>query len=260
MKIISFANQKGGVGKTTSVANMAAAFAKAGKRVLAVDFDPQANLTNFLGLSSAVQESRMSIANLMKLTARGQCPPIAPAILHSAEGFDLLPSHVSLADAELYLVTAMSRETVLKRILSSGDLPSYDYLMIDCNPSLGLLLTNALVASSGVIVPVQVQPFAMDGLGTLFQTVSAVAACINPDLSLYGVLLTMKDRTIMSCAVDIAISQAYEGQVFDTRIPRRINAVNVIASNHTSVAVEDDVGMAYQSAADELLKRLEGEA
>lgn len=252
-QIISFANQKGGVGKTTSCANLAAALAKAGKKVLAIDFDPQANLSSFLGISPV--DGCPTIAGYLEAAAQGESPTLA--VQHTREGFDLIPSHVDLSRADLYLVQTMSRESVLRRLLAANDLDGYDYILIDCNPSLGLLLTNALVASDGVIVPVQVHPFGMDGLGTLFQAIETVRAYINPGLQLCGVLLTMKDNTAISAAVDAAICQAYDN-VFAHRVPRRVAAVNAVAECRTSVAANDLVGAAYQGVAQELLERMEG--
>lgn len=161
MNIIAVANQKGGVGKTTTVVNLGAALARKGKSVLCIDFDPQANLTNYV---AGCEPRENSIASVMRAAVLFQPADIRETIYHSERfGFDFIPSDLRLSEADIYLATAMSRETVLRRVLEPVR-QAYDYILIDCNPSLGLLLTNVLVASNQVIIPVQTQYFATQGL------------------------------------------------------------------------------------------------
>ena len=156
MNIIAVANQKGGVGKTTTVVNLGAALARKGKSVLCIDFDPQANLTNYV---AGCQSWENTIASVMRAAVLFQPADIRETIYHSERfGFDFIPSDLRLSEADIYLATAMSRETVLRRVLEPVR-QAYDYILIDCNPSLGLLLTNVLVASNQVIIPVQTQYF-----------------------------------------------------------------------------------------------------
>ena len=163
MSIIAVANQKGGVGKTTTVVNLGTALARKGKTVLCIDFDPQANLTSYV----ACEPGEETVATVMRAAALFQPADIGAAVCHSDKfGFDFLPADLRLSEADIYLATAMSRETVLRRMLEPLR-QAYDYILIDCNPSLGLLLTNVLVASDKVIIPVQTQFFATQGLSAL---------------------------------------------------------------------------------------------
>ena len=187
MNIIAVANQKGGVGKTTTVVNLGAALARKGKSVLCIDFDPQANLTNYV---AGCQSWENTIASVMRAAVLFQPADIRETIYHSERfGFDFIPSDLRLSEADIYLATAMSRETVLRRVLEPVR-QAYDYILIDCNPSLGLLLTNVLVASNQVIIPVQTQYFATQGLSSLEGVIGNVRMTLNPDLSTVNITNT----------------------------------------------------------------------
>ena len=203
MSIIAVANQKGGVGKTTTVVNLGTALARKGKTVLCIDFDPQANLTSYV----ACEPGEETVATVMRAAALFQPADIGAAVCHSDKfGFDFLPADLRLSEADIYLATAMSRETVLRRMLEPLR-QAYDYILIDCNPSLGLLLTNVLVASDKVIIPVQTQFFATQGLSALESVIRNVRMTLNPGLEIAGVLFTFRDRTSVSELSLIHISE-----------------------------------------------------
>jgi len=214
LRVIAVLNQKGGVGKTTTAINLAAAIAKLGKSVLIVDLDPQANATS--GLAIDKNSLSVSIYNVLVSGAS-----ISDAVIDThIEGLRLLPATTSLAAAEQELVSVLSRETVLKQALSTL---SYDYILIDCPPSLGLLSINALVASDSVLIPVQTEFYALEGLGLLMQTIQRIQAGLNPNLSLLGVVLTMVDaRNALSGQVIAEVIKHFGDFVFQTFIPRNV--------------------------------------
>lgn len=214
MPIIAISNQKGGVGKTTTTLNLGAALQAAGKRVLLVDLDPQGNLTIAAGLLQPDTLSP-SIGELLAQAARagGRAPAAASAIVRSPAGLDLLPANSQLSAAELALVSAIGRETVLQTVLTPL-LPSYDVVLMDCLPSLSLLVVNAFTAADGIIIPVQADYLAMQGLAQVMETIGAVQRRLNPTLQIYGILLTMVDpRTAHAREVVSTVRQAFEGQI-----------------------------------------------
>lgn len=245
MSIIAVANQKGGVGKTTTVVNLGTALARKGKTVLCIDFDPQANLTSYV----ACEPGEETVATVMRAAALFQPADIGAAVCHSDKfGFDFLPADLRISEADIYLATAMSRETVLRRMLEPLR-QAYDYILIDCNPSLGLLLTNVLVASDKVIIPVQTQFFATQGLSALESVIRNVRMTLNPGLEIAGVLFTFRDRTSVSEAVTESLREQYAGAVFQTEISRRQEAIN---STMMGKPATGDVGREYAALADEL--------
>jgi chromosome partitioning protein len=213
--IIAVANQKGGVGKTTSTLNLGAALQEAGKRVLLVDLDPQGNLSVAAGIID-IDAVYPSMGDLLAQAARGRtssAPAIESAIVHSPAGLDIVPSNSTLSAAELGLVSAMNRESMLVGLLKSVE-HKYDYVLIDCLPSLGLLAINALRAANGIVIPVQADFLAMQGLAQIFETIAAVREQLNPDLTIYGVLLTLVDqRTAHSREVVKVVRSSLAGQV-----------------------------------------------
>jgi chromosome partitioning protein len=220
--IIAVANQKGGVGKTTSTLNLGAALQEAGKRVLLVDLDPQGNLSVASGILD-IDAAYPSVGDLLALAARGRTssgPGIEGAILRTSSGLDVVPSNATLSAAELGLVSAMNRESMLAGLLRPVQ-SKYDYILIDCLPSLGLLAINALRAADGIVIPVQADFLAMQGLAQIFETIAAVREQLNPELSIYGVLMTLVDqRTAHARDVVKVVRSSLDGKVnvFDTEV------------------------------------------
>ena len=221
--IIALVNQKGGVAKTTTSINLAANLARESKQVLVLDEDPQSSLTIALGMQKP-DELPVTIADLMAKVI--QDIPIQPdeGIIHHPEGFDLLPSSIALAGTEVSLVNAMSRESTLKQVLEPYK-KSYDHIIIDCMPSLGMLTINALAAADRVIIPVQANYLSAKGLEQLLQTIAKVRRQINPKLKIDGILMTMVDgRTNNAKEITSLIRDTYGGKikVFDTEIPHSV--------------------------------------
>lgn len=215
-KIISVANQKGGVGKTTTVINLAASLAALEKKVLIVDADPQANAGSGLGI-----DSRKVKSTIYECLIDGADPGKA-IISCNIDNLDIIPSNIDLVGAEIELLNMENRESVLKAVLKDKS-DSYDYVLIDCSPSLGLLTVNALTASDSVIVPVQCEYFALEGLGKLLNTIKIIQNNLNPDLVIEGFLLTMYDsRLRLSNQVAEEVKKHFQQMVFETIIQRNI--------------------------------------
>jgi len=213
--VIAVLNQKGGVGKTTTAINLAAYLAKAKKRVLLVDFDPQGNATSGLGLSKEMLET----TSYDILFSPGE---ISTAILESkTTGISIIPTNSALAGAEVELVNKQGRELKLKQAIQGLN---YDIVLIDCPPSLGLLTVNALTAADLLLIPVQAEYYALEGLGQLLNVMQRVRESgLNPDLELYGVLLTMYDgRTSLSTQVQDELKKHFGAKVLKTVIPRNV--------------------------------------
>lgn len=252
-KIISVANQKGGVGKTTTAVNLAAGLQANGKQVLLIDFDPQSNLSSYLGFEHT--PGSLTISSLMSIAVSGKSDP-SQAIITSKEGIDYIPSDINLSSAELFLINAMSRETVLKRILAHESLNRYDYIIIDCLPSLGILMVNALTASTDVIVPVQAQKFALDGLSLFLNAFKIVKENLNPQLKLMGMLITMYDNTNMAKAVFENVKDEFGEKTFNITISRSVEATNSTYEQKMLVnQKKSKLGKQYMELADEVLKR-----
>ena len=212
-KTIAIVNQKGGVGKTTTCVNLAAALKNLGCRVLVCDFDPQANSTSGFGVDKAASP------NIYDVLINGADP--ARAAVSTPYG-DVLPAHKSLAGATIEMIGIDSREYLLKRALARVA-DSYDYIFIDCPPSLELLTLNALCAADTVLVPVQCEYYALEGLSDLLSTIRIVKRSLNPDIALEGVVLTMYDgRTNLSMQVAEEVKRHFPGQVYATVIPRNV--------------------------------------
>jgi chromosome partitioning protein len=221
--IIAVSNQKGGVGKTTSTLNLGAALREMGKTVLLVDLDPQGSLTVAAGVLD-VEAIRLSVGDLLMARAQGTPQDVMKAIVRTPAGLDLVPGNGMLSAAELTLATAMARESALLATLKPA-LERYDYILIDCLPSLGLIAINALRASSGVVIPVQADFLAVQGLAQILETIGAVREQLNPSLAVYGVLLTMVDlKKTHSQRVVATVRHSLKGQVpvFETEIAQHV--------------------------------------
>ena len=211
--VIAVLNQKGGVGKTTTVINLAAYLKKLNKSVLVVDIDPQGNATSGLG----VNKQQINASTREVMLGHNQ---LGQVIVQVEDGIHLVPTGQALAALELELVTLQEREFRLKRALQYS---KYDYIIIDCPPSLSLLTVNALTAADSIIIPVQAEYYALEGLSQLLEVVQLIKSGLNPNLELLGVLLTMYDsRTSLSDQVKAEVKQYFGPKVFDTVVPRNV--------------------------------------
>ena len=257
---IACVNQKGGTGKTTTCENLGAGLVMNGKKVLLVDFDPQASLSISLGYPKP-EELPVTIADMMKKVVDEKEIQPGEGILHHEEGMDLMPSSIELSGMEVALVNTISRETVLKEYLESVK-RDYDFVLLDCSPSLGMLTINAMAAADTLLIPVQASYLPAKGLEQLLQTVNKVRRQINPKLKIEGILLTMVDaRTNDAKEISELIRNAYGGKikVYDTEIPRSVRA-SEISKEGTSIFKHDPGGKvadAYRELTREVVKNAE---
>ena len=252
-KTIAIVNQKGGVGKTTSTVNLGVGLAQAGNRVLLVDDDPQHSLTISLGIRNADDDLDTTLATAMQAEIRDESVPWEEGIIHSSEGVDLLPANIELSGVEMSLFNAMSREQVLKSVLSRVK-ENYDYILIDCMPSLGLMSVNALVAADSVIIPSAPDFLSTKGLNLLIRTISRVRRQINPKLKIDGILMTMVDgRTNNAKSIIASLRSTLGGsvRVFDTEIPRSVRAAEASGEGKSIFAFDPKsrVAQAYANLA-----------
>jgi chromosome partitioning protein len=249
--VIAMCNQKGGVGKTTSAINIAGALSQYGRRVLVVDFDPQGAATAGLGING--NTAKKTIYNALFQTHMD----IHEAVVHTRfPNLDVIPANIDLSAAEIQLVTEMGRERVLSTVLQPL-VPEYDAIIIDCQPSLGLLTVNALTAASGVIIPVATEFFALRGVALLMDSIEKVRSRINAGLQIYGVLPTMYTRTIHSEEVLQRIYEKFGDKVFHTVISRSIKLpdASVAAAPITFFAPEHKCAKEYREATREIIAR-----
>jgi chromosome partitioning protein len=251
-RVLSLCNQKGGVGKTTSTINLGAALAEFGRRVLLVDFDPQGALS--VGLGVAPHQLERTSYNLLMERAIG----IDDVLLKtSVPGMDLLPSNIDLSAAEVQLVNEVAREQTLARALAPVT-AEYDFILIDCQPSLGLLTVNALTASHGVIIPLECEFFSLRGVALLIDTIDKVQQRLNERLRLEGILATMYDGRTLHCReVFSRVVEAFGDSVFDTVVTRtvRFPETTVAGEPITSWAPTSSGATAYRELAMEVLSR-----
>lgn len=248
-KVIALTNQKGGVGKTTTAVNLGVCLSRQGKKVLLVDADAQANLTMSLGYPRP-DDLPISLATIMQDIIDDKPFDVQKGILHHSEGVDLLPSNIELSGLEVRLINAISRERVLTTCINEVK-KNYDYVLIDCMPSLGMLTINALAATDSVVIPTQPHYLSAKGLELLLRSVSKVRRQINPHLRIDGILMTMvMPRTNISKEVTALVRRAY-GQnikVFDAQIPHSIRAVEATAEGKSIFAYDKGgkVAAAYE--------------
>jgi len=254
-RVISMCNQKGGVGKTTTTINLGASLAEYGRKVLLVDFDPQGSLSVGLGINP--HEIERSVYNLLMDRS---CTLDDVVIKSNIPGLDVVPSNIDLSAAEVQLVTEVAREQVLAAALRPA-MADYDFIIIDCQPSLGLLTVNALTASHGVIVPMECEFFALRGVAMLVETIRKVQERLNPQLEIDGLVATMFDsRTVHSREVLARLVEAFGDKVFHTAISRtvRFPETTVAGEPITTFATSSGGAYSYRQMAKEVLARCPG--
>lgn len=250
-RIISLCNQKGGVGKTTTTINLGATLASYGRRVLAIDFDPQGALSAGLGVNT---HDTLTIYDLLLGSAKD---PFAAIQKTSVEGLDIIPANIDLSAAEVHLVNEVARESILARVLRNVT-DHYDVILIDCQPSLGLLTVNALTASHGVLIPLECEFFALRGVALLVETIDKVRDRLNPAIKLDAILATMYDsRTLHSREVLERVVEAFGDSVLETVIGRTVKFPDASVAGRpiTQFAPEHAAAKAYAQLARELVAR-----
>lgn len=254
--VIAICNQKGGVGKTATAVSMGIALTENGKKVLLVDFDPQGDATYSLGWKN-YDKLEDTIASLMKKIIKDEIFKDGEAILTHKEGVDLVPANESLADMEVALVNVMSRELVLRDYLEEVK-DDYDYVLIDCPPSLGMLTVNALAAADSVLIPVQANPLPAKDMTQLLKTISKVKRGINPGLKINGIVITLVDaRTNLAKDVTMQLKENYGSaiKIYESQIPLAVKAAEVTAKGKSIFAYDENgtVSKAYKALAKEVI-------
>lgn len=257
VKVIAIANQKGGVGKTTTTANLGIGLAREGKKVLLIDADAQGSLTASLGWQQPDQLD-VTLATIMGKVLSDVLIVTQEGILHHSEGVDLMPANIELSGLEVSLVNTMSRETILRQYID-GVKQSYDFVLIDCMPSLGMMTVNALTAADSVLIPVQAEYLPIKGLEQLLGTINRVRKQLNPRLKIDGILLTMvNERTNFSRDIITLLHNTYGGKlrIFENNIPLSVRAAEISAEG-ISIYTHDPhgkVAQAYEALTREVMQ------
>lgn len=256
-KIIAVSNQKGGVSKTTTAYNLGACMAlNHGKSVLLVDADPQANLSKYLGYEPDGNPTMTQLVMTACMNGAITGEITNSAVRHCEKAnVDYIPSDINLASCEIFMTSALSRETILKRILSGNVTNGYDFVIIDCLPSLGTMLINSLTAADKVLIPVQTQEFSMDGLQALESLIQQIKNTINPKLELLGILPTMVDRTKISKACVEVLHEKYGEILFRTAVSRAIEAANSAKNKIPLCLSTGKLSAEYENLTKEVLER-----
>lgn len=255
-RIIAVTNQKGGVGKTTTTENLGIGLSRLGYKVLLIDMDPQGSLTESLGLNNP-DTMPVTLANVLAREINDYEFDRSYGLIHHEEGIDLIPGNIELSALDMQLVNIMSRETILKGYLNKIQ-DDYDYILIDCMPSLGMLTINAFTAASSVLIPVQAAYLPAKGLVQLLKTVQKIRRGLNPDLVIEGMVFTMVDeRTNFTKEIESLIKEQYGAgmRIFETRIPFSIKTAESTASGKSIFlyAPKNPVAFAYKNLTDELV-------
>lgn len=255
--IIAISNQKGGVGKSTTAYNLGACLAlNHDKKVLLIDFDPQANLSEYLKYEPDGNPTMTQLIMSFYAGTPVTADTAQRAIRHSeTAGVDYIPADINLANAETLMVTMISKEHILRRILTEDVVGAYEFVLIDCLPSLGTLLINALTSADRVLIPVQTQKFSMDGLQSLEALTQLVKANTNPKLNLIGVLPTMVDRTKVSRTAIETLNEKYGEMLFRTSISKSIEAAKSSENGTPLCLTGHKLGQEYESLAQEVFER-----
>lgn len=255
-KIIAICNQKGGVGKTTTTVNLGAALSEQGKKVLLVDLDPQANLSEYLNFDVDNKPTITQIIAEVTQKAVISSSDVTECIRYNEKNnLYFLPADINLANAETIMSTALARETILKRILSDDVTEQFDYVIVDCLPSLGILLINAMTVAQHLLIPVQTQKFSMDGLQALTALYSQIRSTINPELNLIGILPTMVDNTNVAKNALESLSGQYKDKLFTTVIHKSVEAAKSSESGLALCKSKHKLGEEYTALAKEVVKR-----
>jgi len=255
--VFAISNQKGGVGKTTTAINLGVYLAKLGKKTLLIDMDPQANLTSGLGFGKTLQNGQSKITKNIYQLMTGEAEIESVFITTATANLSLVPSGIELAGAEVELVNQLSRETILKAAIKNFR-KEFEFVIIDCPPSLGILTINSLVAADKVLIPVQCEYFALEGLSQLLNTIKLVKTRLNSQLDIGGVVLTMYDtRTNLAKQVATEVQKFFADKVFKTIVPRNVR-LSEAPSHGQSISEYDpssNGAFAYEELAKEVIKK-----